>query len=326
MALILPLHIFDGIYRCCAASSKSLRYNNINNKFLTSKQAERLAETLIAEASIFDVIRWRRISTAFQRAADKRLKNYFRINVRMYNGLAQMHNHNCERDAYEWHPHATVMIVEMSSKELGIAIDTKMTMDDVRALIQLLTAFRFSIQELFMDSPIIEILVSQINRQQVNILLDLLRNSRRTKANQDQVPSTKGFLQNFHIPQLFFESAPVVLVNRPNNLPYGPFFPHLKKLTITSQSNQLEHLSRLLTYAVGVEFLYENEKIDLLCLKICMGKNRQWCSKPNIRIFRHVTKFRQWSEANTLGERYFQQFSGTTKNNRQNKSSSSSRY
>lgn len=90
MALTLPLHIFDGIYRCCAS-----RYRN--SSFWTPTQEERLAHTLIAEASIFDVIRWRRISSAFKRAADQRLKNYKRITVRMYNGLAQMHNHNCER-------------------------------------------------------------------------------------------------------------------------------------------------------------------------------------------------------------------------------------
>lgn len=55
-----------------------------------------------------------------------------------------------------------VMIVEMGSKELGIAIDTKRKLDDIKALVQLLTAFRLNVQELFMDSPIIEILVSQV--------------------------------------------------------------------------------------------------------------------------------------------------------------------
>lgn len=88
MALTLPLHIFDGIYRC---------FRHSPGFYLCANEEERLAEALISDATIFDVIRWRRISSVFQRVADQRLKSYKRINVRMYNGLAQMHNHKCDR-------------------------------------------------------------------------------------------------------------------------------------------------------------------------------------------------------------------------------------
>lgn len=50
----------------------------------------------------------------------------------------------------------------MGPNELGIAVDTKMRQEDVRALVQLLAAFRHSVEQLSMDSPIIELLVSQV--------------------------------------------------------------------------------------------------------------------------------------------------------------------
>ena len=50
----------------------------------------------------------------------------------------------------------------MGGNELGIAVDTKMRHEDVLALVQLLTAFRHSVEQLCMDSPIIELLVSQV--------------------------------------------------------------------------------------------------------------------------------------------------------------------
>uniref|UniRef100_A0A915D8R3 F-box domain-containing protein n=1 Tax=Ditylenchus dipsaci TaxID=166011 RepID=A0A915D8R3_9BILA len=248
--------------------------------YMSTAEQERLANFVLSGASLFDVIRWRRISRVFKKVADKRLAAFTRIEVRMYTGIAQMHGHNCNKDTYEWHPHAKVMMTE-----------------DVKALIQLLSSFRHSVQQLFMDSPIIELLVCQINRQQVNILIGMLRKSRFTCKN-----SHKDAKQ----PTLW------------------PLLPKLKKLTITSQSNQLEHLSRLLTYAVGVDFLYQTENMDLLCLKICMGTYSQWSQKPHIRMFRHVTKFRQWTDADSLGERYFQQFSGRSRQKQCRRPSSSS--
>ena len=50
----------------------------------------------------------------------------------------------------------------MGPAELGIAVDTKMRQEDVRALVQLLSTFRRSVEQLCMDSPIIELLVSQV--------------------------------------------------------------------------------------------------------------------------------------------------------------------
>lgn len=50
----------------------------------------------------------------------------------------------------------------MGPSEIGIAIDTKPRAEDVKALIQILSAFRHNVQQMFMDSPIIELLVSQV--------------------------------------------------------------------------------------------------------------------------------------------------------------------
>lgn len=68
-------------------------------------------------------------------------------------------------DVFEWHPHAAVMLVETGPTELGIAIDKKMTYDDVRALVQVLSTFRQHVEQIFMDGPIIELLVSQVGVQ-----------------------------------------------------------------------------------------------------------------------------------------------------------------
>lgn len=290
MAFIFPLNLLDGICRFLPP--------RITSPHPSTSEQHRLASHLAARCSIFDQIRWRRVSKAFKQAIDARLNHFTRIDVRCYHGLGQMceeNKSNEKRDSFETHPHARLMVLQMGAHELGIAVDTKMRTEDVKALIQLLCTFRRSVEQLSMDSPIIELLVSQINRQQMNILLDILKNSRTVistpkKGNGNQ-SNTGNELVNVNV----------------QDIPYGPFFPSLKKLTITSQSNQLEHLSRLLSYAVGVDFLYETSNIDLLCLKICIG-NGQWSQKPNIRLFRHVTRFRQWTEAGSLGERYFQQF------------------
>jgi hypothetical protein len=232
------------------------------------------------------------VSKAFRKAADRRLSKFNRIDVRVYNGISELSGRKCERDVFEWHPHAAVMLVETGPTELGIAIDKKMTYDDVRALVQVLSTFRQHVEQIFVDGPIIELLVSQINKQQLTLLMEQLRLSRKIPHDETKASPSKRVLVPVHEP----------------HMPHGPFFPKLKKLTITSQSNQLEHLSRLLSYAVGVGSLYESENIDLLCLKICIGGH--WCHKRHTRMFRHVTRFRQWTEADSLGERYFQQFTG----------------
>ncbi|KAL3097021.1 hypothetical protein niasHS_002737 [Heterodera schachtii] len=301
MALTLPLHFFDGIRR--------LLPPRVSSSPSTSDQY-RLASHIIAHCSIFDQVRWRRVSKAFKQAIDARINKYTRIDVRCYPGLSQLSEEGTRgRDTFEWHPRANLMVLEMGPNELGIAVDVKMKAEDVKALIQLLYSFRCSVQQLCMDSPLIELLVSQINRQQMNILLDILKNSRTVCSPTKRMGSAGQSQPN--------EGAELVCLNHQQDIPYGPFFPKLKKLTITSQSNQLEHLSRLLSYAVGVDFLYETSNIDLLCLKICIANGR-WSQKPHIRLFRHVTRFRQWTEAGSLGERYFQQFTGGSGHQREN--------
>nr|CAD2137250.1 unnamed protein product [Meloidogyne enterolobii] len=290
MALTLPLHFFDGLCR--------LLPPRFSTNPSTSEQ-NRLIEHLAVHCSIFDQIRWRRVSKTFQRAIDNRLRQFTRINVRCYNGLAQMCE-ECEgsgsiggkEGCLDWHPYAKLVLVQMGGNELGIAVDTKMRHGDVLALVQLLTAFRHSVEQLCMDSPIIELLVSQNSRTFVS---SPCKTSRMGDGNGGG-----------------YSAHDLVRVPPPQSIPYGPFFSKLKKLTITSQSNQLEHLSRLLTYAVGVDFLYETSNIDLLCLKICIGRGQWSMQKPSIRLFCHVTRFRQWTEAGSLGERYFQQFTDSS--------------
>lgn len=279
MALILPLHVFEGIYRLLPRTSNP-----------SPIEQKRLATFLTANASLFDLIRWRRVSQAFKLAANDRLKNFKRIDVRCYNGLSQLYEDPKTRAKFEWHPHASMFLLQTGRNELGIAIDSKLKTSDVSALIQLLSSFRHNVEHLFVDSPVIELLVSQINRQQVALFVEIFKFSR--------TPTKQNFMNK--------ETA-VSAVDH-SSVPDGPFFPKLKKLTVTSNSNQLEYLSRLGSYAVGVDLLYETSNMDLLCLKICMG-NSQWTQKPNIRLFRHVTRFKQWTDAGTLGERYFQQFS-----------------
>ena len=65
-------------------------------------------------------------------------------------------------ESFEWHPHASMFILQTGRNELGIAIDSKLKIDDVKALIQLLSSFRQNVEQLFVDSPIIELLVSQV--------------------------------------------------------------------------------------------------------------------------------------------------------------------
>jgi hypothetical protein len=136
------------------------------------------------------------VSKTFKKAIDARLQQFTRIDVRCYNGLAQMGEESANgsggggqttgrghcrgeynqisipfcatsSDSFEWHPHATLMVLEMGPHELGIAVDTKMRQEDVKALVQLLCTFRRSVEQLCMDSPIIELLVSQVQQHRL---------------------------------------------------------------------------------------------------------------------------------------------------------------
>lgn len=91
MALTLPLHLIDGLCRCCGL---------IPSTSLSVVQQNRLADFLIADASLFDVIRWRKVSKAFCKAADNRLSNYKFVHIRMYNGIAKLRNFPNEKSFF----------------------------------------------------------------------------------------------------------------------------------------------------------------------------------------------------------------------------------
>ncbi|VDN57127.1 unnamed protein product [Dracunculus medinensis] len=283
MALILPLQLLDSVVRCYCCSN----YDNSRT---------RIIEILINRASIFDVIRWRRVSRAFRAAAQKRLDRIRIIEVRLYSNLRQLReskqrrctltpyiNYNCE-----WHPIYDLMVVELDQSHLAVTIDPKATWKEIKALIHLLMLFKQNIEHLYIDSPIIEILVAEVNSQQIKYITSIFHQSQMGKSDEYR----KNSQSLIPINKLF--------------MPEEPFFPSLKSLFIISQCDEVEHLSRLLAYSVSVDLLYHVKQMDLLCLKICVGK--EWSTGKNPGMFRHLMRFREWTEANSLGERYFQQF------------------
>lgn len=54
------------------------------------------------------------------------------------------------------------MLVELEPNRLGIAIDSELRTRDVTALLHLLFTLRRKVEQLFIDSPIIELLVAQV--------------------------------------------------------------------------------------------------------------------------------------------------------------------
>lgn len=112
------------------------------------------------------------------------------------------------------------MLMETGPGHIGIAIDTKMKSCDIKALFQLLGAFRYNVEELYIDSPIIELLVAQINKQQVNLLIEMLKTSRKPNGHGN------------------FSENSLASISDSGVIP-GPFFPILKKLTITSKVSDI---------------------------------------------------------------------------------------
>uniref|UniRef100_A0A915Q2F0 FBD domain-containing protein n=1 Tax=Setaria digitata TaxID=48799 RepID=A0A915Q2F0_9BILA len=284
MALTLPLHVAASVQRCCS------------NRAGTSSFADEIIELIVNRSSLFDIIKWQQISKGFQRATQKRLDMYTMIDIKVYNGLKQLRHKAGAESEYDWHPSLALMIMELEPNHLGIAIDSELKASNVTALLHLLFTLRRKVEQLFIDSPIIELLVAQINKEQINMLIEMVSLSRKMNRNATRGRQLK--LTPLH--RIYF--------------PDVPFFPNLKKLSITSKANQLQHLSRLLGYAVSVDLLYHVEQMDLLCLKILVGN--VWIRPTKFRLFRHLTRFRQWTEANMLGERYFQQFGTTRKRSR----------
>ncbi|VDM98128.1 unnamed protein product [Thelazia callipaeda] len=288
MALTLPLHVAASVQRCCS------------NQACTSKFTDEIIKLVINKASLFDVFKWRQISKGFQRAVEERLDTYTMIDIKVYSGLRHLRNKASAESEYDWHPSLALMIVELEPNHLGIAVDSELKASNVTALLRLLFSLRLKTEQLFIDSPIIELVVAQINKEQINMLIEMVSHSRNTTRCRNTMHNQKLQLTTCH----------------PIYFPETPFFPNLKKLSITSKTSQMQHLSRLLSYAVTVDLLYYVEQMDLLCLKILMGN--AWARPTRFRLFRHLTRFnilfrfRQWTEADVLGERYFQQF-GTTR-------------
>ncbi|VDN94006.1 unnamed protein product [Brugia pahangi] len=286
MALTLPLHVIASVQRCCS------------NHAGTSNLPDQIIELIINRSSIFDIIKWQQISKKFQRAAQKRLDMYTMIDIKVYNGLQQLRHNTKAKSEYDWHPSLALMIMELESNHLGIVIDSELKANNVTALLHLLFTLRRKVEQLFIDSPIIELLVAQINKEQINILIEMVSLSRKVNCCRSATHNQQLKLTPLH--RIYF--------------PDTPFFPNLKKLSIISKANQLQHLSRLLGYAVSVDLLYHVEQMDVLCLKILISNI--WARPTKFRLFKHLTRFRQWTEAGMLGERYFQQFATTRKRSR----------
>ncbi|VDM93309.1 unnamed protein product, partial [Litomosoides sigmodontis] len=234
-------------------------------------------------SSLFDIIKWQQISKCFQRAAQKRLSMYTMIDVKVYNGLQQLrHKAGAEcmlfLTEYDWHPSLALIIMELEPNHLGIAIDSELTTNNVSALLHLLFTLRRKAEQLFIDSPIIELLVAQINKEQINMLIEMVSLSRKVNCCCGGATRSRQ-LKLTPLHRMYFPDA--------------PFFPNLKKLSIISKANQLQHLSRLLGYAVSVDLLYHVEQMDLLCLKISVGLDngqKQICLVSVIfnNLVRHV--------------------------------------
>ncbi|MCP9257914.1 hypothetical protein DINM_001290 [Dirofilaria immitis] len=271
MALTLPLHVVASVQRCCS------------NHAGTSNLPDQIIDLIVNRSSLFDVIKWQQISKSFQKAAQKRLDMYTMIDIKVYNGLEQLRYKSGIESEYDWHPSLALMIMELEPNHLGIAIDSELKANTVTALLHLLFTLRRKVEQLFIDSPIIELLVAQINKEQIHMLIEMVSLSRKVNCCCGGTRNRQLKLTPLH----------------------RTYFP---------DANQLQHLSRLLSYAVSVDLLYHVEQMDLLCLKILVGN--VWARPTKFRLFRHLTKFRRWTEADMLGERYFQQFGTIRKRSR----------
>ncbi|TMS36378.1 hypothetical protein L596_003556 [Steinernema carpocapsae] len=282
MSLSIALELFDRFRQCLCPQQA-----------ISTTDHGRLAEQILAGATLFDLLRWRRVSSTFKRVADRRIKMISRLDVKLYAGLRSLHKGSsiCPKpgNAYTWHSRGPIMIVHISSDHLGIAVDSKMDRSEIAVLVEILSVFRQTVEKLFLDCPVMEFLVSQVDKQQLNVLHFCLVNSRK---------------QSMESGATTFDPEGI-LSERDAHLE-SPFFPKLRQLTVTSQTDQLEHLSRLLLYTVGVEHIYDPTCIELVCLNVCLAGS--WSRVKNVRLFRHVNCFRQWSEAQNLGVRYLQQF------------------
>lgn len=65
----------------------------------------------------------------------------------------------------------------------------------------------------------------------MNILLNTLRKHHSVSIKEQNV--VERFFKSISFPKIP-KNATLVVINQPDPIPYGPFFPQLKKLTITS--------------------------------------------------------------------------------------------
>uniref|UniRef100_A0A1I7XNG6 F-box domain-containing protein n=1 Tax=Heterorhabditis bacteriophora TaxID=37862 RepID=A0A1I7XNG6_HETBA len=152
---LIPLTVYDNLRRvCCSVFASSSRVDHTA-----------IADRLVAGASLVDVLRWRRVSRAFRDAAVNRITQYTNIHVRVYDGLCKLYmrrTENMENEDLYWHPSSCLLLSEMNSHTLGIAVDSKPTWKDIKSLLSLLDIFRPTAEQVHMDSPIIEILVKEV--------------------------------------------------------------------------------------------------------------------------------------------------------------------
>ncbi|KJH40239.1 hypothetical protein DICVIV_13821 [Dictyocaulus viviparus] len=281
---LIPLTVYDNLRRACCSM------------FASSSQTDHagIADRIIANASLVDVLRWRGVSRRFRIAAQRRLACYTTIHVRVYDDLCKLYGRKSSThitDELIWHPTCCLLLSEMNSNELGIALDSQPKWKEVKVLIMLLKVFRENAVHVHMDSPVVELLVKEVNTKKINALL--LFFSQNRKCDMD----------------LTCEETAIIPVIK-NQIPLGPMFPSLRQFTVTSNSQQLGHLSRLVHYAVAVDMIYQKKRMDLVCLQVVLGES--WCRSKQ-RLFRHVHSFKKWSDASSLGVRYLQQFHGAEK-------------
>ncbi|GMT07320.1 hypothetical protein PENTCL1PPCAC_29494, partial [Pristionchus entomophagus] len=280
---LLPLTVFDCIRRAC-------RYNLLD-AYSPADMECRLAERILAHASLADLLRWRTVSATFRKSATKRISSYSKMHIRVYDGLTELRaKSKCKS---EWPCSANVLLCEMDTESVGICIDSKMNWKDAKAMISLIAIFRHSAEQVYMDSPVVDLLLKHMNSSKVHSLLQLLTQKRRESSSFLPTPIS------YFLP-LDDSHSGLVLPNK-TAVDAGPFFPRLRKFTVTADKSQLTHLSRIISYCVAVESVFEKEDVDLVVL------GESWCRSKQ-RLFRHVSSFKHWLDASSLGVKYVQQF------------------
>ncbi|VDM54455.1 unnamed protein product [Angiostrongylus costaricensis] len=85
---LIPLTVYDNLRRaCCSMFASSSRTDH-----------SAIADRIIANASLVDVLRWRGVSRQFRIAAKRRLSRYTTIHVRVYNDLCKLYERKSSKD------------------------------------------------------------------------------------------------------------------------------------------------------------------------------------------------------------------------------------